>query len=326
MNLECRVMPSELPAPLNFQTFRIWPIHSVGNLEDAKRCFGIGSTGSTGSLTPKFGDWIYERCYNVIPQQRRLSPSGFGSIPDDVEDDLFLLRLFRSGDLAYPLHAITDPKGTVSIRYPCRTSSYLHSLLKWRIRPSDCPLFDKFKATSIASPVWHSDWFNTARRWFMYGGAKEFNPEQQELDRIADYAAAIEAALVPEKDFVSRRFRERAAAILDPPPERDWAKAIRELYDLRSTLVHGDTVSGSAIANSRSRWEQWEELVRKILVQALWMTPADEADRAGYLDSLFAITDTDRAASLKCDFHKVRDPAIRTQLLIDGGCCVSRQK
>jgi hypothetical protein len=92
-----------------------------------------------------------------------------------------------------------------------------------------------------------------ARRYFLYGGAKEFNcyAERQsgieinEIDRIVDYMIALEAALVPEKDFVGRRLRERATCLLckDPGDAEATKKLLRELYDVRSTIAHGSPLS-----------------------------------------------------------------------------------
>jgi hypothetical protein len=57
-------------------------------------------------------------------------------------------------------------------------------------------------------------WFSVARRFFLCGGAKEFNPYIGELDRILDLSITLEAVLVFETEFVNRLLRRRAISLL----------------------------------------------------------------------------------------------------------------
>src|SRR5207253_2733432 len=97
-----------------------------------------------------------------------------------------------------------------------------------------------------SSPSWSSTWFQVARRCFLYGSSDEFNANfSSEVDRVADHVAAIEAALVPESGFVSRRLRERAVKLIELEGEtaRETKKILSQHYGIRSTLVHGSPLS-----------------------------------------------------------------------------------
>jgi hypothetical protein len=76
-----------------------------------------------------------------------------------------------------------------------------YSPLQYKIGPADCGSWSAFAKGSRKGQCWSSDWFAAARRFFLTGGAKQFNPMWGEVDRILDYATALEATLVPEKDY-----------------------------------------------------------------------------------------------------------------------------
>ncbi len=79
-------------------------------------------------------------------------------------------------------------------------------------------------------------------RFFLSGGAKPFNPVRDDVDRVVDYATALEAALVPEKDYNVRRISRRAAALIaaDGAVQAELVvKFIKRLYEIRSRIVHG---------------------------------------------------------------------------------------
>ena len=81
--------------------------------------------------------------------------------------------------------------------------------------------------------------FDTALRKF-HGSFLAGDP----YDRVVDLATALEAALVSSKkdaEGLSLRLRSRAAALLstDSDPAQTIFSDITQLYDLRSTLVHG---------------------------------------------------------------------------------------
>jgi hypothetical protein len=236
-----------------------------------------------------WGDWLYERRYEAAPALRG-SPSGFGRIPHDVEDTLLLLRLFKVGDIAFAAHAVQDHKGEIWSQKPHRTFVDIVSRDPYRIEEEDCARFDAF-STDLGQRVGFKDapeepWLEVAKRFFLYGGAKEVNRQQGLLDRILDYAICLEACLLVEADFVGRHVRERAAALVG---DRAAIKLVRDYYDVRSKIAHGAALDqGSETA--LERLQEFEGLVREVLVGAIRQVPRDEADRKAFLRGLFAMS------------------------------------
>src|SRR6266436_8601181 len=63
-------------------------------------------------------DWIFEKSYTQLP----LGPPGspVGGIPNDIEDILLLLRLYKAGDISFIKLAIIPPSGNASVQFPNR--------------------------------------------------------------------------------------------------------------------------------------------------------------------------------------------------------------
>src|SRR5438128_1018061 len=85
---------------LHFSDFRIEEISGRGLI--AAREFFPEATQN---------EWILVREYNTIPQAPE-AWSGFGAIPNEIEDLLTLFRLFRRGDLAFVALQLTTPTNT----------------------------------------------------------------------------------------------------------------------------------------------------------------------------------------------------------------------
>jgi hypothetical protein len=64
-----------------------------------------------------FDECLIEREYDVIPPAPH-AYSGFGAIPNDAEDLLLLLRLFRPGDLAFVSVGMHKPGSQPVVQYP----------------------------------------------------------------------------------------------------------------------------------------------------------------------------------------------------------------
>src|SRR4051794_24612387 len=79
---------------LTFQEFRLWKVSTPGLVRDAQRSL-------PGSSIQLASDWVYERHYDDVPDN-------FGSIPFDVLDTLFILRLFRPGEISLVRHTVQD--------------------------------------------------------------------------------------------------------------------------------------------------------------------------------------------------------------------------
>ncbi len=165
------------------------------------------------SLDVNQDDWILEKSYNELPPGTLGYP--VGGIPNDIEDILLLLRLYRSGDISFIKLAIVPPSGEALVQFPNRAVNDLNSYSDrhFKVESAECESWKAFADDIREGPPWKSHWFATARRFFLSGGAKPFNPSGDDVDRVVDYATALESTLVPENDFNTRRISRRAAAL-----------------------------------------------------------------------------------------------------------------
>jgi hypothetical protein len=258
-------------------------------------------------------DWIFEKSYARAP----LGPpdSLVGGIPTDIEDILLLLRLYHVGDIAFIKLAITAPRGhTVNRPYRAMNDLNSYSPLRFEIGSEECQSWKAFADGIRESQSWSSDWFAAARRFFLSGGAKQFNPKRDDVDRIVDYATALESTLVPEKDYNTRRISRRAAALIEPddPGETEViVKFIKKFYEIRSRIVHG-----SRLGDQNREWlfencDQVELRVRQVLVTAVQKLPPKEEDRRVALAGLYDPTDEDRGSFAFEKFREIKSAGVR---------------
>lgn len=154
-------------------------------------------------------DWILEKSYALPPPG-----SPVDAIPDDVEQILLLLRLYRAGDISFIKQAIVSPNRNPLVLIPSRAMNDLnsYSLLQFPITSAECLSWQQFANIIRRSPSWTSDWFMAARRFFLTGGAKPFKPQRGEVDRILDYATAS------SQRWSRRRTTARAVSAIAQPP------------------------------------------------------------------------------------------------------------
>ena len=107
-------------AELRFPDFRFWNVPQCEVPYD-NRMTGAREIFAGSNIC--FGDWVYEKHYSSPPPAPGPSPSGFGGIPEDTEDSLLLLRLFKSGDISFAQVVVRDPKGKFYRQYPYRVIS-----------------------------------------------------------------------------------------------------------------------------------------------------------------------------------------------------------
>lgn len=303
------------PAQLDFRDFKIWNIPQFQGI-NGERMARARKIFCEATIE----DWIYERSYTSPPSAPGPAPSGFGGIPEDVEDTLLLFRLFKSGDLSFVQVKIRDPNGKISRQCPYRVVSDISTTMHYRLDQEECAKWDIFASELKNAQSWTAAWFQIARRFFLYGGAKEFNCykepqagiEINEVDRIVDYMIALEATLVPEKDFVGRRLRERAVRLLCKDEEAK--RLLRDFYDIRSTIAHGSFLSDKQRQLITNKRKEFECTVRKVLVEALQKVPKDEKDRKRMLEGLWVPSDADRAKKLFEDFGTIQDGEERRRL------------
>ena len=132
------------------------------------------------------------------------------------------------------------------------------------------------------------------------------------------YTTALEAALVPEKNFVARLLRERAIRLLGLNSESALSakRLLTKFYDIRSTLVHGGSVEDQlSFLQDRDRWLEFERLTRNLIVAAVKNVPSEQEARLSFLKGLWDVDDTARAEKLRQDFKAIKDAAVRRDLL-----------
>lgn len=269
---------------LRFRDFRIWEIRSTGDRLDAQVLFP--SVRIYGS------EWVYERNYQDSEVSR--AAYGFGRIPNDLEDTLLVLRLFRPGDIIFTRYSVREPNGELSTQFPQRIAADISAASFFTFGQADCNEWDNFASELTSRQSWRSQWFETARRFFLYGGAKEFNFGWNEVDRVVDYMIALEATLAPEQGFgIGQRLRKRAVSLLglEGDAARDANRILRDFYGVRSAIVHGSPINDEG-KKTLQQMPQFELLVRQILVAALRQVPPDEDSRRQSLAGLYDVPDT----------------------------------
>lgn len=267
----------------------------------------------------RFGQHFIERRYGEVPSlpEGEEDLSGLGRIPYDSEDLMLLLRLFKMGDLVFVAQIIKQPEGDPlgQYQYPMVFSKY-GSPHHYKMSEEEIPVFNSFHMKAAKWPGWYSEWFKIARRYFLWGGSKEFHPGRDN-ERILDYMIALEAAFIPERDFVSRRLKERTTAILGGTQgERSsFRKMMNEFYGIRSALAHGDPLSPKQIMILKGKRLEFEKCVRRLLRKILENCPAGEGERQKYLSGLYDISDVERAEKIISDFRAIKDAKIKDGLL-----------
>lgn len=266
---------------LLFQDFKLSRIDTLGDRQDAIRALP--------GVDVSFGDWVYKRIYDDVPGPRNYS--SVGRIPADTEDSLLLFRLFKVGDICFLKHSVETPDGRLLQRFPHRIMMDLISASPYPFRQSECARWDAFATELRNLPCWETEWFGVARRFFLFGGAKEFILGS-EMDRIVDYVIALEAALVPESDFVGKRLRERAMRVTGR--DKRFRNLIRDFYGFRSDIVHGSGIATGKLNRVGQGMLEFEQGVRDILVSALRGLPADRKSRERQLAEMYHASVGDR--------------------------------
>ncbi|MGO9255512.1 MAG: hypothetical protein ACLQU1_04320 [Bryobacteraceae bacterium] len=287
--------------------FGEFTINSVGlRFKDLREVFS--------SVEVNQDDWIFEKSYSQLPLGDPGSP--VGGIPNDIENTLLLLRLYKAGDISFIKRAIIPPSGKPGVQSPYRAMNDLNSYspLRFKVEPEESQSWKAFADGIRESQSWSSDWFAGARRFFLGGGAKQFDPNRDDVDRIVDYATALESTLVPERDSVTRRISRRAAALIaqDNPAETEVVvRFIKRFYEIRSRIVHG-----SRLGDENREWlfencREVERRVRQVLVTAVQKLPPGEEDRRVALAELYDPTDEDRGSFALEKFKEIKSADVR---------------
>jgi hypothetical protein len=205
------------------------------------------------------------------------------------------------GDVVFFDHTLQQPSGQTLSKYPERIISDYFSTSHYVLSQSDLEDWNRFAQRLMGKPAWNSTWFGIARRFFLYGGSKEFNADYDQVDRIIDYMIALEAVLVPEGDggFLKRRVQKRGNALCPEASEMLLGK----FYDIRSTIAHGSAL-GIEHRETLRNMQAFEAAVRKILATSLSEVPASEDGRKAKLVSLYDPSDAEREQKAIEDFER----------------------
>jgi hypothetical protein len=270
-------------------------------------------------------DWLLEKPYAEMPPG--LDGSTVGGVPDDIEDLLLLFRLYKHGEIAFIRLAVDNPKAGIIVQtYRAMNDLNSNALPKYDLQAEEYATWKTFVNDLQQRQAWTSDWFGMARRFFLLGGAKQFNPIRNDIDRMVDYATALEAVLVPdEDDFITSRMSHRAAVLLLMTPEKlainpepdDQARTkpvvefMRMFYKVRSRIVHGDRLDDSQRDWLSNHSVEIERRVRDILAAAIRFLPSGEQERGEKLAELYAPTDEERGRFALDKFRKIQTDEVR---------------
>jgi hypothetical protein len=199
---------------------------------------------------------------------------------------------------------------------PYRVMASYPSANFYRFDQQEVAAWENLAAELPAYEAWTAAWFIIARKFFLYGAAKEFNINFGEVDRIVDFMITLESTLVPEHDFVGRRLRERGALLLNvgDAEANGIKRLLRDFYEIRSTMVHGSHLSANHRA-TLARQEEFEVVMRRILVSALRQLPEADDDRTRALKNLFEVPDVARGERVLQLYQEISAADIRAQLL-----------
>jgi hypothetical protein len=247
----------------------------------------------------QFSDWLYRRDYEAPPPSRTDQDTGYGDIAFQSEDLLFALRLFKPGDVSFAAQTIIEADGRKGRQHRYRYFSAINSTHPYYLDPSEIVQIEALIPRLVA-PVANTPWFKTARRFFLYGGAKEFNPQPHiaELDRIVDFATALEAVLTHGAGETGTVLRRRACALLGAPPKhaKELSKLLSSFYGFRSAITHGNPPTIQDAQEFHRQMWRFEGAVRDILRNALDRIPAAADTRIAFLNGLAAMSDVEPPA------------------------------
>jgi hypothetical protein len=265
------------------------------------------------------GDWAFTKKYS--DESAGLLTDGIPQkIPQDVEDILFLLRMYKVGDISFYRQIFRPADGTVLVQSPYSFMNSLNrnSAFTSEFEPEECQRYIEYANGIRSAQSWTASWFNIARNYFMHGSSKEYLPQYPEVERIVNYGTALEATLTPEQDFTKNRFSNRASRLIaenDENPKKTIER-MKELYNMRSTIVHGRALTQEQIDWLTDNAYEIELSVRHVLSLGVQKIPPDEDGRVRYLSDLYDVEDTKRGnaawdAFCQIDTETVREDTIK---------------
>lgn len=257
-----------------------------------------------GPANVRRDDWFYIRTYE---EAQKVPPQHRGSMVLDFEDTVFLLRLFRIGELGVVAVAIETDDGSGSTRLMWnRSMSPDDGYPEYELNDDDVPAWKDFAAQVMNGAGFHAEWFKTARRFFTYGAATPLELHWGEVDRYVDFCTALEALLVPEDDRVGIRLRRRASKLLmhDGDSAKTTERLLKEFYNARSAVVHGRELGDAMKAMLKEQHLQFEQLVRDLMTAASSLSQADE-EHVSALVALYDLTSKEKIDLLVQSFKSL---------------------
>jgi hypothetical protein len=266
----------------------------------------------------QFSDFLYRRDSEAPPPSRTDQDTGYGDIAFQSEDLLFALRLLKPGDVSFAAQTIIEADDRKGRQRRYRYFSAITSTHPYYLDPAEIVHVEAL-IPRLVGPVANTPWFQTARRFFLYGGAKEFKPQPHvaELDRIVDYATALEAVLTYGTGETGAVLRRRACALLGAPPKhaKELSKLLSSFYGFRSAITHGNPPTiHDAQEFHRQMW-RFEGAVRDILRNALDQVPALTDARVAFFDGLAAMSDVERLLRIRHTANDLENTDLRKAIL-----------
>ena len=190
--------------------------------------------------TPATDWWI---CEVKLPN-RRGTADGWNGI-NDVRDSLALaLRAFKSGGVSLGLATkqLSDAFGRTGQVYGGRFETIARGQPSYELSETDIPTFVRFWRRMSAFIGERKHYLQVPIRRLRAAGTRS-----EMEDALVDYVVGLEALLgkADERTELGYRFRVRGSVLLAKrrSDRKKRLPELRELYDLRSKIVHGQNVS-----------------------------------------------------------------------------------
>jgi hypothetical protein len=199
-------------------------------------------------------EWILAKTFrNYVIEDDDLS--GSDNIIRELQNILFLLRLFRSGDLIFSNILVRTPEnanGSTGV-----FNIFAASQIKYHLKLQDVGSFTDFRNQIQFKRGYKNRFYDFFRKRFMEGMDSFFFYSADNYQRIVDYVIALESIfLIDNPTFYKQRiFSRRISQFLENLSVEATAA---EIYKVRSNIVHG-----TYIALSQQQREKRTEKLHK---------------------------------------------------------------
>lgn len=209
---------------LKFPDFKIFRIRQGTEAAKWKKRFG----------TKHIPEWMLKRVfrnYVIAPDDN----SGFGNISKDLFELLFLFRLFNIGDLFFADNAVKNSRG----KYINIYSGDKRSDAKYVFESNMIDHFVRFRSEITGKSGFRNRFFEFSINHFMTGIDGRMNSKSD--DKIVDYVIALESLFLIDNNmyFLRSTIAERISRLIE---QKAFLKPLKEMYDERSNILHGNNI------------------------------------------------------------------------------------